>query len=80
MRSYREVAEVKAAREQDVLKHAGITGVDVGYKYKDGEKTGDLAIRVYVEKKKPLEELSKSERIPKTMNGIKTDVIERTVQ
>ena len=78
MKTYSEIVQVKDAREPEFLDREGVTGVDVGYKYVDGKKTDDLAIRVYVQKKKPPEELSRAERIPKTVRGIKTDVIERT--
>jgi len=78
MKTYNEIVQVKDTREPEILEREGVTGVDVGYKYVDGKKTDELAIRVYVQKKKPPAELSRSERIPKTMNGVKTDVIERT--
>ena len=69
-----EIRPVKESEEAALLKRSGVTGVDIGYKYVKGKKTDELAIRVYVEQKK---DVPKSEMIPKTINGVKTDVIQR---
>ncbi len=74
MKKLTEMRKVKKASETDILERPGITGVDIGYKYKSGKKTGDLAIRVFVKEKKDVPE---EEKIPKMINGIKTDVIQR---
>lgn len=67
----------KATSEQDLLKLPGVNAVDVGYKYVDGKKTDEIAIRVHVSKKKNVAE---GETVPKEINGIKTDVIEGTYE
>lgn len=69
-----EIRRVKKAVEADLLNRPGVTGVDVNYKQVKGKKTGDLAIVVYVEKKGTFEE---QDRIPATIQGIPTDVVER---
>ena len=69
-----EMRKVKKASEADILNMPGITGMDIGYKYVRGMKTGDLAIRVFVEEKKDVPE---KERIPKMIKGVQTDVIQR---
>jgi hypothetical protein len=66
----------KADAEQELLKLPGVNAVDVGYKYVNGEKTDEIAIRVHVSKKK--RGLAENEKIPDEINGIKTDVIEGT--
>jgi len=71
MEKLSEMREVKKAREDELLKRAGVTGVDIGYKITDGEKTGEPAIRVFVEEKKDKEDIPEDELIPKT--------IERTI-
>ncbi len=53
-----------------------VTGVDIGYKYRDKERQPDLVLRVHVNRKKPQDSLQQSERIPKLIAGIPTDVIE----
>lgn len=74
------IQRVKAGKESQLLKMKGVTGVGVGEKISQGAKTGELCIRVYVDKKKPKKQLKASEVIPSTLNGIKTDVIERKFQ
>jgi hypothetical protein len=51
--------------------------VDVGYKYVNGQRTDQIAIRVLVAKKKP--NVAAKQRVPAEINGIPTDVIERVV-
>jgi hypothetical protein len=41
----------KATAEQDLLKLPGVNAVDVGYKYVNGKRTDEIAIRVHVSKK-----------------------------
>jgi hypothetical protein len=77
MKTYNEMVEIKAANEERLLDRPGVTGVGIGYKVTDGKRTGEMAIRVYVAEKKPEDEIPKSEVIPKTVKGVKTDVIER---
>ncbi|MBA2305565.1 MAG: hypothetical protein H0W08_23430 [Acidobacteria bacterium] len=67
----------KEAVEEDLLQRAGVTGVDVGYKYVGGERTDEIAIRVLVRNKG---NVPKAQQVPATINGIPTDVIERTFE
>jgi hypothetical protein len=69
-----EIIHLKSEVETELLKLPGVTGVDVGYKYVGGKKTDVLAIRVYVKKKRDVPE---KEAIPKMIQGVPTDVIER---
>jgi len=71
-----EIVSAKQQVEAELLKQYGVTGVDVGYKYVGGKLTDDLAIRVMVEKKK--KSVPAAEKVPETIDGVKTDVIERT--
>ena len=71
-----EILTAKQQVEEKLLKQPGVTGVDVGYKYVGGERTDDLAIRVMVEQKKA--SVPAAERVPATIDGVKTDVIQRT--
>ncbi len=74
MKTFAEIRRIKTEKEDDLLSRPGITGVDVGPKFVKGKKTDEIAIRVYVEKKK---DVPAKEKIPATINGVKTDVIER---
>ena len=79
MKSKLEVAlEHKSNAEKDLLKIPGVTAVDVGYKYVNGQRTDEIAIRVHVAKKKKT--VDKKEMIPPVINGVKTDVIEGTYE
>lgn len=73
----KEVSRVKAAKEQDLLKLANVTGVFTGHKVKGGVDTGQIAIVVTVSKKK---DVAAKDRIPKTINGVPTDVIEEKIE
>jgi phosphoglycerate-specific signal transduction histidine kinase len=74
-KSLSEIQVMKETAEAELLKRQGVTGVDIGYKYVNGKKTDEIAIRVLVEEKK--KDISKDEKIPETVDGIKTDVIQR---
>ena len=71
-----EVIAAKESVEERILKQPGVTGIDVGYKYVGGHRTEEVAIRVMVEKKNVA--VPAEEKVPDTIDGIKTDVIERT--
>jgi hypothetical protein len=74
MANLEEIGRIKDEAERELLKRPGVTGVDVGPKYVGGKETDTLAIRVYVEKKK---EVQGTNAIPKEIQGVPTDVIER---
>src|SRR5690349_12308971 len=71
----KEIIAAKEKAEADLLKLPGVTGVDIGYKEVGGQKTGVVAIRVLVEKKKA--HVPDKERVPAQIDGHPTDVIER---
>jgi hypothetical protein len=74
MKNLDEIQCIRRKVEMELLTLPGVTGVDVGQKIVDGKKTDVIAILVYVEKKKDVpEEIA----IPKKIQGIPTDVIER---
>ena len=54
----------------------GVHAVGVGAKVVGGKKTDELAITVFVVRKKKPEELAKEERVPTEIEGIKTDVVQ----
>ena len=63
------------AREKTILGKQNVVGVGIGKKIVDGEVTGELAIRVYVEKKIAESRLTAKAIIPKTIDDVTTDVI-----
>ncbi len=74
MKSLDEIQRIRREVERELLKLPGVTGVDVGQKIVDGKKTDIIAIIVYVEKKK---DVPQEFAIPKKIQGIPTDVVER---
>jgi hypothetical protein len=71
----RAIAKMRDVRDA-WLKRPGVTAVDVGYKIKDGRLTDEVAVRVHVKRKRPLEELAEAERFPERLGEIRVDVIE----
>lgn len=75
-------AEVKQAREPELLAYSNAVGVGLGFKMINGKETKDVAVVVYVEKKIAREKLPADELIPETLpvpetsEEIKTDVVE----
>jgi len=67
------VTKAKDSAVDDLLKRPGVTGVDVGFRYVNGQRTDQLVIRVFVKEKK---NVSAAERIPQTILGIPTDIIQ----
>ena len=76
MKNLDEIRRIKELAEPNLLKMHGVTGVDIGPKIIKGKKTDEMAIRVYVEKKK---DVPQKAAIPKEINGVPTDVIERRI-
>lgn len=53
-----------------------VTAVDIGYRYKDGTRTDELAVRVHVREKLPESVLEDAELLPAEIDGIPVDVIQ----
>jgi hypothetical protein len=70
-----DIARAKMRAEHNLLRRSGVTGVDVGCKYVEGKQTDEIVIRVHVATKK--KRLPRRQMIPATIDGFKTDVLER---
>src|SRR2546427_5312708 len=55
---------------------ANVIGVGIGKKVVAGEETEDPAVIVFVERKLPEPQLRKKDIVPKTLDEVKTDVVE----
>jgi len=62
-------------KKNSFMKKSNVTGVAAGYKMKDGKRTKDLAVVVFVKSKVEASTLASAELIPKTIDGVPTDVI-----
>ncbi len=69
------ISQLDSVRKQ-WLQFDGVTAVDVGYKYIGFEITDQLAVRVHVKSKKPLDSVERHERIPSNLGRFATDVIQ----
>jgi hypothetical protein len=63
--------------EQQLLQYPNVHCVGVGVKETDGRLTEDLCFRVYVHKKLKRNALKKADRLPRSIMGVKVDVLER---
>jgi hypothetical protein len=77
--SFATFQEVQSDRQDELLALPNVVGVGISHKYVGGEDTGDPAIAVFVSQKLPKDMLRKDERIPASLNSLKTDVIETGV-
>jgi hypothetical protein len=55
-----------------------VTGVDIGFKYRRGKRLAQVVIRIHVREKFLKSHLAKREKIPLTIGGVPTDVIQAT--
>ncbi|UXY32069.1 hypothetical protein [Streptomyces sp. HUAS TT20] len=64
-------------RAADVLMRIpGVTGVGIGGRERDGSPTGELVLKVFVQRKRPLAELTPGEALPTWFEGVGIDVSE----
>lgn len=71
--------DVKDRLAERLLELPGVHAVGIGSKVTANEPTGEPAVTVFVERKRPLDEIPQEERIPLEVEGIKTDVVEMPV-
>lgn len=67
---------VQQAAVETLFKIPGVRSVAIGPKYSNVHATGEMAIIVGVERKRPASEVPPTQMIPATIDGIKTDVVE----
>jgi hypothetical protein len=67
---------IKQQNVTHLLRRNNVVGVGVGYKESEGVVTDELAVVVNVAQKLPVAQLVEAERVPKIIDGVKTDVIE----
>ena len=72
----REFSKALNKARRELIKLPGVRGVGYGYKEFDGERTGEVAIVVYVDNKKTRRYVPVEERIPTEYMGVSTDVVE----
>ena len=67
---------VKEKHADRLKRFTNVVGVGVGYEIVGGKRTDRVAIRVYVRKKLPKDQLAPDAILPDTLDGLPVDVIE----
>lgn len=70
------VSQIERERLKDL---ENVNGTGYGPRIKDGKRTDELVLIVHVETKKPVSELDSDEIVPKSVEGVPTDVQESGV-
>lgn len=73
---YDDILSTKRAYEDELLKLDYVHAVSIGYKEIDGVKTDTLAIVIHTSKKQDEYFIPLNQRIPPSLNGFPTDVVE----
>ncbi len=69
------VRAARAAHEDELLGRENVLGVAVGRKTVRGRETAETCIVVYVDHKEPDAALARRDRVPRTLDGVRTDVV-----
>ena len=72
-----QAEHARAAAEGQLESLPNVVGHGVGVKEAGGEITDEICVRVYVSNKVPASDLAPDERIPSSIAGVRTDVIQR---
>lgn len=71
--------QLQAAFETAVKSYAhrpNVTGVDVGFRYKDGKRLASAGVRIHVAEKLPPSQLEAGDLFPEHIDGVPVDVIQ----
>ncbi|MCU0480450.1 MAG: S1 family peptidase [Anaerolineae bacterium] len=60
--------------QEEMLKKSHVVGVAAGFKETEGTLTDQPSLVVLVDEKRPLSEIDNQDRVPKDIEGVKTDV------
>jgi len=71
-----EISRVKEMHKEALMAKPNVIGVGTGYKVSDGERTGELCLVTLVRQKVPPSALQADAMVPKSIEGVRTDVIE----
>jgi len=71
-----KIQEVKESKEGGILELPNVVGLGIGYKETKGKMGNEACISVYVRKKVAAKSLESRQQVPKSLDDVKTDVIE----
>lgn len=76
MAHYEEIMQAKNQHMSQLMVLPNVVGVGVGYKESQGVRTDEMTLVVLVSKKLPRAALSVDAMVPKSLNTVRTDVLE----
>jgi hypothetical protein len=71
-----QAISVKQQNLAHLIKRNNVVGVGVGFKETEGTVTDEVAVMVNVAKKVPKAQLAENDKVPRDLDGVKTDVVE----
>jgi len=75
MAEIQDISSTQQKRRVRLLKKANVVGLGIGYKETAGKSTDELSLVVLVRDKAELKALAKKDVVPKTIDGVRTDVL-----
>ena len=73
---FQQIYQAQSIMQYALLALPNVVGVAAGYKESGGVITDEPSLVVMVDEKRPVAALSESERVPREINGVRTDVYE----
>lgn len=70
-----KAASIKRQNLSHLLKRSNVVGVGVGFKESEGQLTDEVAVMVNVTEKVPVAQLAEGDKVPRDLDGVKTDVV-----
>jgi hypothetical protein len=70
-----KAVSIKQQNLSHLLTRRNVVGVGIGYKETEGVITDELAVTVNVVQKVPKAQLAESDKVPRDLDGVKTDVV-----
>jgi hypothetical protein len=71
-----QLIELKERAAAQFLRVPGVTAVGLGGRERDGRPTGEVVLKVFVERKRPAAELTPGQLLPPEFEGVGVDVVE----
>jgi hypothetical protein len=71
-----QLIELKERAAAQFLRIPGVTAVGLGGRERDGRPTGEVVLKVFVERKRPAAELTPGQLLPPEFEGVGVDVVE----
>ncbi|MEM7346293.1 MAG: trypsin-like serine protease [Chloroflexota bacterium] len=71
-----QALSIKQQNLPHLLRRNNVVGVGIGFKESDGVVTDEVAVTVNVAKKLPKAQLTEDDKVPRKIEGVRTDVVE----